>query len=208
VQQVHARRRRFALLAREPGGSAARRSEPTPDRPLNLRCSPHRHQVDRLPRQSRTSRAPEPCRSRPHAAAAHEVADRQCDGNQADQLEREHRSEHVCSGLRDGHIPDTSLPDLTTFPPASVAKIWLISACRNRNRPSSSFLRRIQLVTSVLHLLGLQEGQQGTTLSTSYRPPRDMASTQSFCSGVPIAPQYAQPPHATFRASHCELVRS
>ena len=70
------------------------------------------------------------------------------------------------------------------------------------------FLRRIQLVTSVLHLLVLQERQQGTTLASSYRPPRDIARTQSFCSGVPIAPQYAQPPHATCSASHCELVRS
>jgi hypothetical protein len=75
-------------------------------------------------------------------------------------------------------------------------------ACRNRNAFSSSFLRRIQLVTSVLHLLVLHDRQLGTTLASAYRPPRDIGSTQSFCSGVPIAPQYAQPPHADFRASH------
>ena len=51
--------------------------------------------------------------------------------------------------------------------PASTASIWLISACRNRKRASSSFLRRIQLVTSALHLLALHERQHGTTLVTS-----------------------------------------
>ena len=106
------------------------------------------------------------------------------------------------------HAGHTSAPDITNHQPASAAKIWLISACRNRNCASSNFLRRSQLVTSVLHLLVLQERQQGTTLASSYRPPRDMASTQSFCNGVPTAPQYAHPPHATFSAFHCESVRS
>jgi hypothetical protein len=98
-------------------------------------------------------------------------------------------------------VPDSSQP-------ASAAKALLISACRRRNRRSSNFLRRIQLVTSVLHLLVLHERQQGTTLASSYRPPREMASTQSFCSGVSTFPQYAQPPHATFSAYHWESVRS
>jgi hypothetical protein len=101
-------------------------------------------------------------------------------------------------------------PRLTTAStqPASAASALLISACRSRKRASSSFLRRIQLVTSVLHLLVLHDRQHGTTFASSYRPPREMANTQSFCSGVPAAPQYAQPPHATFKASHCESVRS
>lgn len=51
--------------------------------------------------------------------------------------------------------------------PAPAANTLLISSCRNRNRPSSSFLRRIQLVTSALHLLVLHERQQGTTLVTT-----------------------------------------
>ena len=93
--------------------------------------------------------------------------------------------------------------------PRSFAKIWLISAWRNRNSRSSSFLRRIQLVTSALHLLVLHERQQGTTLASAYLPPREMGSTQSFCKRCPRSlPQYAQPPHADFSASHCESVRS
>ena len=54
---------------------------------------------------------------------------------------------------------------------------------------SSRFLRRIHVVTSALHLLVLHERQQGTTFASSYRPPREMGRTQSFCSGVPMAPQ-------------------
>lgn len=84
----------------------------------------------------------------------------------------------------------------------------MISAWRSRNRRSSSFLRRIQLVTSALHLLVLHDRQQGTTLARTYRPPREMGSTQSFCSGVPVPPQYAQPPHAALKADHCDSVRS
>ena len=84
----------------------------------------------------------------------------------------------------------------------------MISAWRSRNRRSSSFLRRIQLVTSALHLLVLHDRQEGTTLARTYRPPREMGSTQSFCSGVPALPQYAQPPHAALKADHCDSVRS
>ena len=84
----------------------------------------------------------------------------------------------------------------------------MISAWRSRNARSSNFFRRIQLVTSALHLLVLHERQLGTTLVITYRPPREIGSTQSFWSGDPIAPQYAHPPHANFSAVHCKSVRS
>ena len=54
-------------------------------------------------------------------------------------------------------------------------------------------------MTSSLHLLVLQEGQAGTMLSRVYRPPRESASMQSRCSGLSVAPQYAQPPQAAER---------
>jgi hypothetical protein len=54
---------------------------------------------------------------------------------------------------------------------------------------SSSRFRRIQLVTSSLHLLVLQDAQAGTTLSTVYRPPREIGITQSRCKGLSVAPQ-------------------
>ena len=134
----------------------------------------------------------------PGAATAQIIGHRHRCDEQADQFERRHEGEHVRWMSRQGHIPDT--------PTSLICR--LISACRNRNRASSSFLRRIQLVTSVLHLLVLHERQHGTTLASSYRPPRDIASTQSLCRGVSIAPQYAQPPQANFSASHCKSVRS
>jgi hypothetical protein len=40
-----------------------------------------------------------------------------------------------------------------------------------------------------LHLLVLQDAQAGTTLSIVYRPPRDIAMTQSRCSDLSVAPQ-------------------
>jgi len=54
---------------------------------------------------------------------------------------------------------------------------------------SSSRFRRIQAVTSSLHLLVLHEAHAGTTLSTVYRPPREIAMTQSRCNGLSVAPQ-------------------
>jgi site-specific recombinase XerD len=68
------------------------------------------------------------------------------------------------------------------------AAVW-ISRWRNRNARSSNPLRRSQPVTSSLHLLVLHEPQAGATLSSVYRPPRESASTQSRCSGLPVAPQ-------------------
>ena len=73
---------------------------------------------------------------------------------------------------------------------------------------SSSRLRRSQPVTSSLHLLELHEPQAGTTLASVYRPPRESANTQSRCIGELVFAQYAQPPHATFRAVHCSMERS
>ena len=68
-----------------------------------------------------------------------------------------------------GHLAGEANPAsaLGSSQPAPAANTLLISSCRNRNRPSSSFLRRIQLVTSALHLLVLHERQQGTTLVTT-----------------------------------------
>jgi hypothetical protein len=59
-----------------------------------------------------------------------------------------------------------------------------------------------------LHLLVLQEGQAGTTLSSVYRPPRETGSMQSRCSGLSDAPQYAHPPQTVRSAVHCSSVRS
>jgi hypothetical protein len=64
-----------------------------------------------------------------------------------------------------------------------------ISKCRTRNERSSSFLRRSQPVTSALHLLALHDPHAGTTLPSVYRPPREMACTQSFCSDPAGEPQ-------------------
>ncbi|MBB3603086.1 hypothetical protein FHT40_002747 [Mycolicibacterium sp. BK556] len=63
-------------------------------------------------------------------------------------------------------------------------------------------------MTSSLHLLALQAAQAGTTLSIVYLPPREIAMTQSRCSGLPLAPQYAQPFQASLSADHCSSVRS
>ncbi len=63
-------------------------------------------------------------------------------------------------------------------------------------------------MTSSLHLLVLQAGQAGTTLSSVYRPPREIASMQSRCSGLSVTPQYAHPPQAARSAAHCSSVRS
>ena len=82
------------------------------------------------------------------------------------------------------------------------------SRWRNRNARSSNRLRRSQPVTSSLHLLALHGPQAGTTLSSVYRPPREIASTQSRCSGRSVAPQYAHPPHVARSAIHCTPVRS
>jgi hypothetical protein len=60
----------------------------------------------------------------------------------------------------------------------------------------------------VIALAGVAGGQAGTTLSRVYRPPRESASMRSRCSGLSVAPQYAQPPQAARSAVHCSLVRS
>ena len=63
-------------------------------------------------------------------------------------------------------------------------------------------------MTSSLHLLALHDPQAGATFSSVYRPPREIGSTQSRCSGRSVAPQYAQPFHAAWSAAHCSSVRS
>src|SRR4029077_11482663 len=83
-----------------------------------------------------------------------------------------------------------------------------ISRYRVRNARSSSRFRRSHVVTSSLHLLVLQEAQAGTTLSTVYRPPREIARTQSRRSGPRVAAQWAHPFHAAFSAAHSPAVRS
>ncbi|EHM19993.1 hypothetical protein MMAS_12780 [Mycobacteroides abscessus subsp. massiliense CCUG 48898 = JCM 15300] len=50
-------------------------------------------------------------------------------------------------------------------------------------------MRRIQLVTSALHLLELHDPHAGTTLAWVYLPPREIGCTQSRCNAVPVAPQ-------------------
>ena len=70
----------------------------------------------------------------------------------------------------------------------------LTSRWRRRKARSSSRLRRNQPVTSSLHLLALHEPHAGTTLSSVYRHPREIASTQSRGNGRSAALQYPHVP--------------
>jgi hypothetical protein len=102
-----------------------------------------------------------------------------------------------------GHDSTMARPGAPSLPPvpssggvepcgaggSAAARAVRTSCSRTRNALSSSRFRRIQPVTSSLHLLALQAGHAGTTLSTVYRPPREIGSTQSFWSGRSVARQ-------------------
>ena len=68
----------------------------------------------------------------------------------------------------------------------SDATIWWL---RRRNAFSSKRFLLIHAVTSSLHLLSLQDLHDGTTLVSVYRPPLEMASTQSFWRAEASIPQ-------------------
>ena len=88
-----------------------------------------------------------------------------------------------------GRVSSGRVPSGPVSSANRIASASPISRCRSRNARSSRRLRRSQPVTSSLHLLALHDPHAGATLSSVYRPPREIGSTQSRCSGRSVAPQ-------------------